>query len=334
MERAQWSGRGLGLGLALAFGLAVAAPAAAKSPDPAKPATAGQEAAAPLPVIPVPDLPDAELKLWLAKLNTYVKLLNATLRAEESWDRYLSWVNPKTGPTGRERIIYGLYSVSPSQAKTAIDAARKAAGEPPPVPALDEAAQTLSSTFETLVPLLNEAEAYYDRKDYKSDQMAGGKALHARLQPAVDAFLAARTRLDRLTDQVKDNLDRQELTRIERTEGKSDAWHVRRIMMTARKAVDLIPRNARAPGDLKAFDAAVSDYAAVVREFDAYILGNPPTASAFSSQPRDLLGKLRDIQEKFEGKRRPDPSFYFMDVNGAVSSYNMMINLSSMVRLR
>lgn len=333
MKRARRSRGGARLALVLMVGLA-AAPAAAKAPDPEQAATVPGPAATALPVIPVPDLPDAELKVWVAKLNAYVKLLNATLRAEESWNRYLSWVNLKTGPTGKERIIYGLYSVPPSQAKTAIDLVRKVAGEPPSIPAIDAAAQSLTSSFEALVPILNEAEAYYDRKDYKSDQMAGGKALHARLQPAAEAFLAARFRLDRLSEQVKDNLDRQELARIERTEGKSDAWHVRRIMMAARKAVDLLPRNARAPGDLKAFDVAVADYAGVVREFDAYILANPPTASAFSSQPRDLLGKLRDIQEKFEGKRRPDPSFYFMDVNGAVSSYNMMINLSGMVRLR
>ncbi|MFG1344843.1 YiiG family protein [Xanthobacter autotrophicus DSM 431] len=333
MKRARRSRGGARLALVLMVGLA-AAPAAAKAPDPEQVATVPGPAATALPVIPVPDLPDAELKVWVAKLNAYVKLLNATLRAEESWNRYLSWVNLKTGPTGKERIIYGLYSVPPSQAKTAIDLVRKVAGEPPSIPAIDAAAQSLASSFEALVPILNEAEAYYDRKDYKSDQMAGGKALHARLQPAAEAFLAARFRLDRLSEQVKDNLDRQELARIERTEGKSDAWHVRRIMMAARKAVDLLPRDARAPGDLKAFDVAVTDYAGVVREFDAYILANPPTASAFSSQPRDLLGKLRDIQEKFEGRRRPDPSFYFMDVNGAVSSYNMMINLSGMVRLR
>lgn len=305
--------------------------AAAKTADAA---AAPAAAPAPAPAISVPSLSDAELKLWMAKINAYVKLLNATLRAEESWNRYLSWVNPKTGPTGRERIIYGLYSVAPSTAKTAVEAARAAMGQPPAVPAMDEAASALADRFSALVPILNEAEAYYDRKDYRTDSMAGGKALHARLEPAALAFLAARQRLDAITDQVKEAVDVQDLARIERTDGRSDAWHVRRVMMSARKAVELMPRSARDPGDLKAFDAAVADYGVVVREFDAYMLANPPTASAFSSQPRDLLGKLRDIQEKFEGRKRPDPSFYFMDVNGAVGSYNMMINMAGMVRLK
>ncbi|QRG04969.1 DUF3829 domain-containing protein [Xanthobacter dioxanivorans] len=330
MTFGNWGRSGLvgALALLLAGGTAAARTADARNPAAAQPAPAAA------PALTIPELPDAELKVWMAKLNAYVKLLNATLRAEESWNRYLSWVSLKTGPTGKERIIYGLYSVSPSQAKTAIDAARAAAAGPPPIPALDAAALALSASFEALVPILNEAEAYYDRKDYKSDQMAGGKALHARLEPAAKAFIIARRDLDRLTDQVKDGIDAQDLARIERIEGKSDGWHVRRIMMSARKAVDLMPRSARDPGDLNAFDVAVANYAAVVKEFDTYILANPPTASAFSSQPRDLLGKLRDIQEKFEGRKRPDPSFYHMDVNGAVSSYNMMINFAGMVRLR
>ena len=35
-----------------------------------------------------------------------------TERAVNSWERYASWVNMKTGPTGKERYIsYGMYEV-------------------------------------------------------------------------------------------------------------------------------------------------------------------------------------------------------------------------------
>jgi len=46
------------------------------------------------------------------------------------------------------------------------------------------------------VPILNGAAAYYARKDYTDDNMAGGKALHAKIIPAMNAFLAARARLE------------------------------------------------------------------------------------------------------------------------------------------
>jgi hypothetical protein len=51
------------------------------------------------------------LRAATEKFNAYVEFLNRTLRASESLERYKSWVNMTTGPTGRERIIYGLYSV-------------------------------------------------------------------------------------------------------------------------------------------------------------------------------------------------------------------------------
>src|SRR5690606_30706254 len=54
---------------------------------------------------------DAELQALIRKSNAYVGLLNRTLRAVESWNRYTSWVKVKTGRTGRERIIYGLYGL-------------------------------------------------------------------------------------------------------------------------------------------------------------------------------------------------------------------------------
>jgi hypothetical protein len=50
----------------------------------------------------------ARLNAVTEKFNAYVDFLNRTLRASESIDRYRSWVNWTTGPTGRERIIYGL----------------------------------------------------------------------------------------------------------------------------------------------------------------------------------------------------------------------------------
>ncbi|RYE63747.1 MAG: DUF3829 domain-containing protein, partial [Rhizobiaceae bacterium] len=56
--------------------------------------------------------PDATVSdAAMGKMNTYVEFLNQTLRASESLQRYDSWVDMKKGPTGKERIIYGMYSL-------------------------------------------------------------------------------------------------------------------------------------------------------------------------------------------------------------------------------
>lgn len=175
---------------------------------------------APAPSLGLTNISDTELDRYVAKSNGEVGLLNSSLRGQESWNRYLSWVDVKRGPTGKERIIYGLYSVG-SSAKDAIEKARQSAAADPAIPALDGATKDLASAFEKLVPILNEAEAYYDRKDYMSDNMAGGQVLHAKLVPAAMAFLAARERTNELQDQFKDLIDRQQLAKIEKAKERA-----------------------------------------------------------------------------------------------------------------
>jgi len=274
------------------------------------------------------EVQEADLDKWITKNNAYVKLLNESLRARDSWDRYLSWVNLERGPTGKERIIYGLYSVGASSAKESIAAARKAADSAPSAPALDAAAKELAATFETVFPIMNEANDYYDRKDYMSDNASGAKRLHGQLVPAARAFMAARDKMENLQEELKDKLDGLELARIEKTEGKQYRWHMKRTMTLAKKAVDLMPKDPRHPGDMKDFDSAIMRLADAAREFDAYVR-NSGKSGAFDHYPRDIVGRLREIKEKI-AKRQADPTFYSMDYNGVVSSYNMMIDIARM----
>ncbi|MES1148517.1 MAG: DUF3829 domain-containing protein, partial [Bradyrhizobium guangdongense] len=162
------------------------------------------------------DVQESDLDQWVSKNNAYVRLLNESLRGIDSWNRYASWVDLKQGPTGKERIIYGLYSISAARAREAIAAARKAADSPPPAPALDAAAKTLAITFENVIPIMNEANDYYERKDYLADNMAGGRRLHAALDPAGRAFIVARQRFEALQEELKEKLDGIELARIEK----------------------------------------------------------------------------------------------------------------------
>lgn len=283
----------------------------------------------PAPSLGLTSISDTELDRYIAKSNGVVGLLNSSMRGEESWNRYLSWVDVKRGPTGKERIIYGLYSVG-SSAKDAIEKARQSATTEPAIPALDGATKDLASAFEKLVPILNEAEAYYDRKDYMSDNMAGGQALHAKLVPAAMAFLAARERTNALQDQFKDLIDRQQLAKIEKAEGKSVRWHVRNTMMLAKKAVDLMPDSPKRGADLKQFDAALASYGEAVRDFDNAIRESGKSTS-IDSYPRDILGRLREMRDNI-AKGRADGMTFQMGHRGIITSYNMMVSMSSAFR--
>lgn len=271
--------------------------------------------------------PDADMQGGIAKTNAYIALMNRTLRASESWNRYASWANVKTGPTGKERIVYGLYSLYDVRSET--DKALAATSQPPAYPALDETVKRYISAYEKLAPLITEADAYYERKDYLGDKMAGGKALHAKLAPAAQSFLAERKALERDMEAVKRDLDRRQLAAIEQREGRKARWHVRNVMIEAKTMIDLLPSSAAPVVDLPAFDKALGRYATAVKEFDTYSAATPNSFFVFESSPRNLLGKLREFRQKV-GRAKGDARRAGVghDLTWLINDYNMMVSTS------
>jgi hypothetical protein len=269
----------------------------------------------------------SDLQAEIAKTNAYIGLMNRTLRAVESWNRYASWVNVKTGPTGRERIVYGLYSLY--DVRSEIEKALAATDAPPVYAELDQTVKRYVAAYQALAPIITEADAYYERKDYMSDKMAGGKALHARLAPAAAAFITERKALERDMKVVKAQIDRRELEAIEAREGRKARWHVRNTMTEAQMMIDLLPSTAAPVVDLPAFDTALNRYAAAVKEFDAYAAANPNSFFVFESSPRDLLGKLREFRQKI-GRTKGDARRAGVgnDLTWLVNDYNMMVSTS------
>ncbi|MCB1505819.1 MAG: YiiG family protein [Hyphomicrobiaceae bacterium] len=272
---------------------------------------------------------EGDLSSAIAKSNAYIGLMNRTLRAVESWQRYASWVNVKKGPTGRERYIdYGLYSLY--DVKGEIEKARGVIGTEPVTPELDAAFTRYIEAYEALAPLITTAEGYYERKDYKSDKMVEGKALHAKLVPAAEAFLKSRAEVETLMGAYKRDLDNRALAAIAAQEGQGPNWHVKNVMMLAQDVIEKLPQG-RQPADMKAFDAALDSYAKAVRSFDEFAHSYPGKFSAFESQPRSLLGKLREIRDKLaKAKGRVRDQFVGMDLTFLISEYNMMVSTSQM----
>ena len=275
-----------------------------------------------------PKAPDPELQALIRKTNAYVGLMNRTLRAVDSWNRYKSWVNVKTGPTGRERNVYGLYSLYDVRGE--IEKANVAIADEPKLPALDAAAKRYIDAYNNLAPIITQADGYYERKDYLSDKLAEGKTIHVKLVPAAETFLVARREFDGAMAEVKADVDRRELADIEAREGKRARWHVRNVMMAMRPIVDLLPSTSAPVVDLPAFDKALDVYAAAVKDMDAYGSANPNSFFVFESQPRSFLGKLREFRQKIErtkgDARRANVSH---DLTWLINDFNMMVSTSS-----
>lgn len=270
---------------------------------------------------------EGDLQAAIAKSNAYTQLMNRTLRANESWQRYASWVDMKKGPTGKERYIaYGLYSLYDVTGE--IRKAEEAAAREPKLPEIDAAVLRYIKAYQELAPLITSAERYYDRKDYRDDNVAEGRTLHAAMVPAARTFLDERAKLDALMRVYKKGLDQRELAALEQREGRSARWQVRNVMIHARAVIDLMPSNEQPIVDLKAFDAATADYAKAVREMDAFKDKNPGTSLFIDSQAGTWLGKLRDFSEKVARSKGDVRRGAADAANWIVRDYNMMISLA------
>jgi hypothetical protein len=270
---------------------------------------------------------DAELQAAITKANAYTALANRTLRAVESWERYKSWVDMKRGPTGKERYIaYGLYSLY--DVKSELEKAEIVTGQHPPQPELDAAAKSYIAAYQELAPLITRAERYYERKDYRDDDAAEGRALHVKMVPAAEAFLRERARFDAQLNAYKKGIDARELAAIEASEGRLARWQLRNIMINARAVMDKMPSNEKPIVDLPGFDAALAGYAAAIKEMDRFKDANPSGVPLIDSSASSWLGSLRDFREKL-GKSKGDVrKGAANDANRIVSSYNMMISMA------
>src|SRR3954452_6813891 len=123
------------------------------------------------------------------KLNAYVGCINRlSARSYDSRKRYFSWAS-KEGPTGRERIVYGTYTIyDTTNCKKAVEKANTLETRDA---ALEAAASAYVDAVSKLEPLLKEADDYYSQENYKDDRMAKGRAMHPRLVAAWNAFDAA-----------------------------------------------------------------------------------------------------------------------------------------------
>lgn len=283
------------------------------------------------PMIPAQWASAENVEAGLEKANVYIETAKMTERAVGSWERYQSWVNMKTGPTGTERYIsYGMYDLPDLEGL--LKASRAAVGAKPGVAKLDAAMRRYLDAYEALGPLVNKASAYYDRKAYEADKAAEGQALHKQMVPLATAFLETReAMMPELRAFVRD-VEGQELAKIEAREGRKAAWQVGQVLHAANRILDLFPRirpqaigsdeleqminnlGPDTPGekfdeiiagivppkniviDAKRFGEELENYAKAVGEFDRYSGEKSGELDEVKGLSRQLLELLRAFQ--------------------------------------
>ena len=269
------------------------------------------------------------------KLNAYVGCINRlSSRAYESRARYFSWA-PKSGPTGKERIIYGTYTIYDT-ADCQKNAEAANALEPRDA-ALEAAASAYVTAVTTLAPLLKEADDYYTQENYKDDKMAKGKALHPRLVAAWDAFAGADKNLRAGVEAINDKRKADELAAIEAKEGRSARYYVEALMVDAKR---VLRAEDSATPDIAAITAALEAYEGTVKATEAagnggkigsMFIGN---AKSFLTTAKQLMRRIRDKVPYSTGDRmmlsgsgsgwmvEGSPPRLLRDYNQLVDAYN------------
>ncbi len=280
------------------------------------------------------DRASAQTPSAVEKLNAYVGCINRlSARAHESRDRYFSWVG-KNGPTGRERIIYGTYTIyDTADCQKKVEAANVLE---PRDAALEAAASAYVTAVTTLAPLLKEADDYYTQENYKDDKMARGKALHPRLVAAWDAFAAADKSLRAGVEAINDRRKAEELAATEAKEGRSARYYVEALMVDAKR---LLRAEDTASPDVAAITQALDAYEATVKSAEVAGAGGKlgstliSNAKSFLVTAKQLMRRIRDKVPYSTGQKMmltPDsgwmvegsPPRLLRDYNQLVDSYN------------
>jgi hypothetical protein len=270
------------------------------------------------------------------KLNAYVGCINRlSERSYDSRRRYFSWVG-KNGPTGKERIIYGTYTIyDTSDCRKNVETAN--ALEPRDAE-LEAAAAAYADAVGKLEPLLKEADDYYKQEDYKDDRMAKGRAMHPRLVAAWDAFASADKALRAGVESINDRRGAERLAAIEQTEGKTARYHVEAVMIAAKRVLRSVETDKP---NVAAMTQAVNDYEALVKSTEklatdsdakigSFFISN---AKSYLVTAKQLMRRIRDKAPYSQGDRmmlnagsgwmvEGSPQRLMRDYNQLVDSYN------------
>ena len=270
------------------------------------------------------------------KLNAYIGCVNRlTGRAYESRARYFSWA-AKSGPTGKERIIYGTYTIYDTS--DCVRNVEKANAMEPHDAELEAAATAYADAVSKLAPLLKEADDYYTQENYKDDKMAKGKALHPQLVAGWDAFSVADHKLRDGLEAVHDKRALEKLAEIEKSEGRQARYYVEALMIQA-KRVERAAQKDNA--DVAEMTKAIDEYESSVKgaeqftgpnaQIGSMFIGN---AKSFLTTSKQLMRRIRDKTPYSSGERmmlnnqgsgwmvEGSPPRLMRDYNQLVDAYN------------
>jgi Protein of unknown function (DUF3829) len=212
----------------------------------------------------------------------------------------------------------------------------KAAALVPADATLDRLAVTYAKTLRDLIPLMNDADLYYDQKDHIDDKMAKGRKLHGELQPLFETLLKTSAEMRAAVTERDDRLQDSRLVAIEQQRGKSLDWQTLNVMIEARKTLaGLEARSAALSKDTVAQMEqrlqAAFDGARTIAALQPQPTGNAPKPLWFSleSNVASVLAAVKDLRREIDGGK--DQRELSLAANRVVTAYNSLVRNHNMI---
>jgi Protein of unknown function (DUF3829) len=315
---------------------------ARKAAEALKAAASAASAEAKAPVASTEEEKDAELG---NKLSEYIDCMNgASKRVVDSRNRYLSWIkDEKAGPSGKERVVYGLYEVNTDSCYRALD---KAQTLKPSLPDVESAADQYKKALSELEPVIKQANRYYEHDDYKDDKMAKGKELHPLLMNAFAKFAQINKGFEEKVVTLNDGVNLRQFQRLEKDATRRFEYLSQKALYEAKAVIKLSDVGELKELDQQKFDVAVQSFDRALGDLQQYATDHKAEASKvslfssyvsaadeFLKSAKELLRRKRDnkdFNKEFFSKSSP------IMVSGhpaqLIEKYNRMVNSSNGLR--
>ena len=274
----------------------------------------------------VADLPDDKFKSLVEKTVLYTKALSAARIVQKSYDRYASWLDVKTGPTGKEKTVEGIPDMTAAVQEIS-DAGATGAGMWPPLPTVDAAAQKLAQATSALAPVVKSASDYYAQKKYKTDAAKHGQELHAQMLPMFEQFFGSEVAMRRELSAVLEDVERRNLAQIEKEHGKNYDWHLRNFLFAAKTLADLLPNHVDAAMIESArYRQRFANLQAAYTLFTQYCLEHPAEVQkvVLATSLEDFFAATRILRGILEAPK-PDRQVYVAKVNDLAAKYDALV---------
>jgi hypothetical protein len=274
----------------------------------------------------IADLPDDKFKSLVEKTALYTKALTAARAVQKSYDRYAAWVDLKIGPTGKEHSIDGVPDIATALQDIG-DAGANGPGMWPPLAGADAMAQKLAQATAALAPLVKSASGYYAEKQYKKDAAKRGQELHGQMVPLFAQFFTCEMSMRRELGAVLEDVERRNLARIEKEQGKNYEWHLRSFLFAARTVADLLPNHVDAAMiEGPRFKQRFANLQAAYTAFTQYCIEHPAEVQklVLSTSLDDFFSATRMLRGILDAPK-PDRQVYLTKVNDLALKYDALV---------